>query len=245
MKFNVGDKVRIKEDLNEYNYFDIIPEMLKYAGKESVILNVNESTVFTSYDLEGIPHTWYNNALEPIGDTVTLYSDGNEVSTFSIKSIEEVPVRTRGFEIVSDEFRKHPDVDIQLPKRGTKKSAGYDICTPVDIIIPPNGISDAIQTDLKAYMLEDEVLEIVPRSSIGFKKGLMLINTVGIIDSDYYNNPDNDGNIGFKFKNLTDKAVEIKAGERILQGIFKKYLIIDDDDCDVIRIGGIGSTGIE
>ena len=245
-KFKIGDKVRIREDLNEYNFYDIIPNMLKYAGKESVISDKffgDENHI--EYFLEDIPYTWYSDSLEPIGDSVTLYSDGNEVSTFSIKSIEEVPVRTRGFEIVSDEFRKHPNVNIQLPKRGTKKSAGYDICTPVDIIIPPNGISDAIQTDLKAYMLEDEVLEIVPRSSIGFKKGLMLINTVGIIDSDYYSNPDNDGNIGFKFKNLTDKAVEIKAGERILQGIFKKYLTTDYDNCDIERMGGIGSTGIE
>lgn len=245
-KFKIGDKVRIRKDLNEYNFYDIIPDMLKYAGKESVISDKSfgdENHI--GYFLKGIPYTWHDDSLEPIGNTVTLYSDGNEVSTFSIKSIEEVPVRTRGFEIVSDEFRKHPNVDIQLPKRGTKKSAGYDICTPVDIIIPPNGISDAIQTDLKAYMLEDEVLEIVPRSSIGFKKGLMLINTVGIIDSDYYSNPDNDGNIGFKFKNLTDKAVEIKAGERILQGIFKKYLTTDYDDCNIERMGGIGSTGIE
>ena len=131
----------------------------------------------------------------------------------------------RGFRVVKDEFRKHPDVEIQLPKRGSKGSAGYDICTPVDIVIPPYGISEAIQTDIKAYMLDDEVLEIYPRSSIGFKKGLMLINTVGIIDSDYFSNPDNDGNIGFKFKNLTDKEVVIEAGTRILQGIFKKYLV--------------------
>lgn len=241
MKFNIGDKVRIREDLNEYNFHDIIPEMLKYAGKESVIIYVNVAS--SSYKLADIPYVWYNDSLEPVEDTITLCNDDNEISTFSIESMEEIPVKTRGFEVVSDKFRKHPYVDIQLPKRGTKKSAGYDICTPVDIIIPPDGISDAIQTDLKAYMLEDEVLEIVPRSSIGFKKGLMLINTVGIIDSDYYSNPDNDGNIGFKFKNLTDKTVEIKAGERILQGIFKKYLITDYDNCDIERMGGIGSTG--
>lgn len=244
-KFNIGDKVRIREDLNEYNFHDIIPEMLKYAGKESVIIGVDKSVLFTSYELADIPYAWYNDSLEPVEDTTTLCNDDNEVSTFSIESMEEMPIKTRGFEVVLDKFRKHPYVDIQLPKRGTKKSAGYDICTPVDIIIPPNGISDAIQTDLKAYMLEDEVLEIVPRSSIGFKKGLMLINTVGIIDSDYYSNTDNDGNIGFKFKNLTDKTVEIKAGERILQGIFKKYLTTDYDDCDIERMGGIGSTGIE
>lgn len=151
--------------------------------------------------------------------------------------------KIRGFEIVDDNFRKFLDVDIKLPQRGSKKSAGYDFCTPVDIIIPPNGVSDTIQTDIKVYMLDDEVLEIYPRSSLGFKKGLMLTNTVGIIDSDYYNNPSNDGNIGFKLKNLTDKEVVIKAGERVMQGIFKKYLITDNDNVTSIRTGGIGSTG--
>lgn len=148
----------------------------------------------------------------------------------------------RGFKIVKDEFRKHANVDIKSPQRGSKHSAGYDICTPIDIVIPPYGVSDAIQTDIKAYMLDDEVLQIVPRSSIGFKKGLMLINTVGVIDCDYYENPDNDGNIGFKLKNLTDKEVTIKAGERIMQGIFTKYLITDDDVANKDRLGGIGST---
>lgn len=148
----------------------------------------------------------------------------------------------RGFEIVKDEFRKHPNVNIKLPQRGSSKSAGYDICTPIDITIPPNGITDAIQTDLKVYMQDDEVLLIVPRSSLGFKKGLMLINTIGVIDSDYYENPDNDGNIRFKLKNLTDKEVTIKAGERIMQGIFVKYGTVDNDSCTTERIGGIGST---
>lgn len=148
----------------------------------------------------------------------------------------------RGFKIVIDGKRVHPDVEIQKPTRGSKYSAGYDIATPIDIIISPYGVSEAIQTDLKAYMLEDEVLQIVPRSSTGYKKNLMLINTIGVIDSDYYENPDNDGNIGFKFKNLTGKEVIIKAGEKVLQGIFTKYLITDDDCVDKERLGGIGST---
>ena len=151
-------------------------------------------------------------------------------------------MKIRGFEIVKDEFRKHKCVDIQKPSRGSIYSAGYDIRTPVDIIIPPNGISEVIQTDIKAYMLEDEVLTIVPRSSTGFNKCLMLINTIGVIDKDYYNNPDNDGNIGFKLKNLTNKEVSIKSGERIIQGIFTKYLTSDDDNCERDRVGGIGST---
>lgn len=155
----------------------------------------------------------------------------------------EVDIRSRGFEVVDDKYRKHPNVDIKIPKRGTKNSAGYDICSPIEIRIPAGGVSEAIQTDIKAYMKEDEVLEIYPRSSLGFKKGLMLINTVGIIDSDYYSNKDNDGNIGFKLKNLTDKEVVIEAGEKIMQGIFKKYLKVDNDNSTEERIGGVGSTG--
>lgn len=151
-------------------------------------------------------------------------------------------IKNRGFEVVDYKYRKHIDVDIQIPKRSTKNSAGYDICTPIKIIIPAGGISEAIQTDIKAYMLEDEVLEIYPRSSLGFKKGLMLINTVGVIDSDYYSNKDNDGNIGFKLKNLSDEEIVIEAGEKIMQGIFKKYLKVDDDNTLEERTGGIGST---
>ena len=149
----------------------------------------------------------------------------------------------RGFKVVKDECRKHPEVEIKLPKRGTKNSAGYDICTPVDILIPAHGFSEPIQTDIKAYMGEDEVLKIYPRSSIGFKKKLMLVNTTGIIDSDYYENPDNDGNIGFAFYNMSDVDVLIKAGERVLQGIFMKYLITENENADEVRTGGTGSTG--
>ena len=224
MTYNVGDKVRIRKDLN-FKGYEVTPTMRLDEGKTAEIIK-KDFDIFNqeySYQLkidgkESV-FNWYEYMFEPLENKI------------------------RGFEVISDEFRKHPNIEIKLPKRGSSKSAGYDICTPVDIIIPPNGISDAIQTDIKAYMLDDEYLEIVPRSSIGFKKGLMLINTCGIIDSDYYNNVDNDGNIGFKFKNLTNETVEIKAGERILQGIFKKYLTIDDDNCDVIRTGGVGSSG--
>ena len=224
MEFNLGDRVKIRKDLY-FKGYEVTPTMRLDEGKTAEIIK-KDFDIFNqeySYQLkidgkESV-FNWYEYMFEPLENKI------------------------RGFEVISDEFRKHPNIEIKLPKRGSSKSAGYDICTPVDIIIPPNGISDAIQTDIKAYMLDDEYLEIVPRSSIGFKKGLMLINTCGIIDSDYYNNVDNDGNIGFKFKNLTNETVEIKAGERILQGIFKKYLTIDNDDCDIIRTGGTGSTG--
>ena len=224
MEYNIGDKVRINQQLT-FKSYDVVKSMQICYNKIAEIIDKQYDSFNNDFiyqlKIDGVesPYNWYEYMFEPLENKI------------------------RGFEVISDEFRKHPDVDIKLPKRGSSKSAGYDICTPVDIIIPPNGISDAIQTDIKAYMLDDEYLEIVPRSSIGFKKGLMLINTCGIIDSDYYNNIDNDGNIGFKFKNLTNETVEIKAGERILQGIFKKYLTIDNDDCDIIRTGGVGSSG--
>ena len=161
--------------------------------------------------------------------------------------------RLRGFEQISQkqwdndfnnilemhqvDYKKH-----QLPKRGSKTSAGYDFFSPINEIIPAHGTAK-IPTGVKVFMQQDEVLMIYPRSSIGFKKKLMLVNTTGIIDSDYYENPDNDGNIGFAFYNMSDVDVLIKAGERVLQGIFTKYLITEDDNADEVRTGGTGSTG--
>lgn len=152
--------------------------------------------------------------------------------------------KNRGFELVDNKHRKHPDTDIKMPVRGTNRSAGYDICTPVEIVIPPRGESPVVFTDIKSYMKDDEVLSVYIRSSIGIKRGLILANTTGIIDADYYSNESNDGNIGFKLRNLTDEEVVIKPGERIIQGIFTKYLISDDDDpASKDRTGGVGSTG--
>ena len=151
-------------------------------------------------------------------------------------------MKIRGFEKVSDKFRKYPNVDIQLPKRGDSRSAGYDFYAPCDIVLQPNE-SILVFSDVKAYMEDDEVLLLFVRSSIGIKKGLVLSNGTGIIDSSYYNNPSNDGNIGIALKNTTDKIVEIKQGERIIQGIFVKYLTTDDDYVLYEnRIGGIGSS---
>ncbi len=150
----------------------------------------------------------------------------------------------RGFEVVEDKYRKHPECEIVLPQRSTLRSAGYDISTPVDIVIAPRSHSKVIFTDIKAYMQDDEVLTTHVRSSIGIKRGLVLANTTGIIDADYYANPDNDGNIGFMLRNLTDEEVLIKAGERVIQAIFIKYLTSDIDEVkSEQRLGGVGSTG--
>ena len=146
----------------------------------------------------------------------------------------------RYFEVVSDSFRKNPDVEIKLPTRGSKNSAGYDFYSPIDTVIPPNEMV-MIWTDVKASMYYDNALLIIPRSSMG-KHPIMISNTVGLIDSDYYGNESTDGNIGFRLFNLGTTPYEIKAGDRIGQGIFIKYGTVKDDNVTTERKGGFGST---
>ena len=145
----------------------------------------------------------------------------------------------RYFEIVKDEFRKNKG-EIKLPTRASKHSAGYDFYSPVDAIIQPNE-TVMIWTDVKAHMYYDNALLIIPRSSMG-KHPVMIANTVGLIDSDYYGNESTDGNIGFRLLNLGTTPYEIKAGDRIGQGIFIKYGTIKDDDTTETRTGGFGSS---
>ena len=145
----------------------------------------------------------------------------------------------RYFEVVKDEFRKNTG-KIKLPTRASKHSAGYDFYSPVDAIIQPNE-TVMIWTDVKAHMYYDNALLIIPRSSMG-KHPVMIANTVGLIDSDYYGNESTDGNIGFRLLNLGTTPYEIKAGDRIGQGIFIKYGTIKDDDTIETRTGGFGSS---
>lgn len=131
-----------------------------------------------------------------------------------------------------------------LPTRNDKGSAGYDFYTPKDIIIYPHQATK-FATNIKANMEEDEVLMIYVRSSIGIKKSLILANGTGIIDSSYYNNKDNEGNIMCVLYNYGDKMQVIKAGERVAQGVFLKYLRTDNDvPLNEERNGGIGSSGV-
>ena len=149
--------------------------------------------------------------------------------------------KIRGFEIAKGFENK----GINLPIRKTKYSAGYDIEAAEDVTIPSfkKGMAPTlIKTGIKAYMQDDEVLMLYNRSSNPKKKGLILANSVGIVDKDYYGNPDNDGHIMFAFYNIKDTDTEIKKGERIGQGIFEKYLVTDDDVAIGERKGGFGST---
>lgn len=147
-------------------------------------------------------------------------------------------MKKRGFEVVA----KYKDLGIELPKRKTSGSAGYDFESAVTIEIEPKKIA-FVSTGIKAFMPENEVLQMYPRSSLSFKKKLIKANGVGIIDSDYYNNPDNEGEIMLILYNFGDDLVIINKGERIAQGIFMQYLTIDDSETTVKRLGGFGSTG--
>ena len=131
---------------------------------------------------------------------------------------------------------------IQLPKRATKGSAGYDYFAPVDIVLKPNE-TVKIPTGIRCRMEEGWVLMNYPRSGLGFKFRLQLNNTVGIIDSDYYGSS-NEGHIMCRITNDSNegKTVEVKAGTGFIQGIFMEYGICEDDEADAVRDGGFGST---
>lgn len=128
---------------------------------------------------------------------------------------------------------------IRLPVRATSGSAGYDIVSPVSVRLEP-GEPQIIPTGLRCLMPHGTFLMIVPRSGLGFKYGLRLMNSVGIIDEDYAF-ADNEGHILLKM--TVDTGLDIQAGDRIAQAIFLQYGTTEDDDATTMRHGGLGSTG--
>lgn len=147
----------------------------------------------------------------------------------------------RFFEVIS-EFAELPKEERPiLPKRQTANSAGYDFYAIEDICVPPHGTVKG-RTGIKVHLPKDEHLECHIRSSYGIKHDLMLSNCVGIIDADYYNNPDNEGEIMVALRNFSDREFNIRRGERFMQGIFVKHYLTDNDNASGERIGGIGST---
>ena len=131
---------------------------------------------------------------------------------------------------------------IRLPARATSGSAGYDFFTPIQIELKP-GETVKIPTGIRVTMQPEWVLHLYPRSGLGFKYRLQLNNTVGIIDSDYFNS-DNEGHIFAKITNDSNegKTLKLQAGEGFMQGIFLEYGITEDDEADGVRNGGFGST---
>ena len=158
----------------------------------------------------------------------------------------------RFFEKISyEQFSKDLVADIyvydsyNLPVRATKFSAAYDFEAIFDFIIKPHE-SLKIPTGVKVSMYDDEVLLITVRSSMGFKYNVRMCNQIGVIDSDYYNSIDNEGHIWIKLMNEGDLDYIVKKGEKIAQGLFTKYMTVENDIVpDKIRLSGIGSTNKE
>lgn len=130
----------------------------------------------------------------------------------------------------------------ELPKRSTKNSCGYDFINPETVTINPSEIK-YVKTGVKAYFLPDEMLILANRSSNPKKKGLILVNGIGIVECDYADSDENEGELAFAFMNITNKPVTIEKGEKLGQGIFVKFLTTDDDNAEGKRCGGWGSTG--
>ncbi len=160
---------------------------------------------------------------------------------FEKVSFEQFKAGMEDYNFTENEIREMYK-NIQLPKRATKGSAGYDVHTPFAFTLKP-GETIKIPTGVRCRMDEDVVLFIYPRSGLGFKFRLQLNNTVGVIDSDYYGS-DNEGHIFVKITNDSNegKTVEIPEGGAFAQGIFTEYLITEDDDAEGVRNGGFGST---
>ena len=132
--------------------------------------------------------------------------------------------------------------EYNLPTRSTKHSAGYDFWAIEDIVIK-SGETVKIPTGVKVYMNTDEMLMLVVRSSMGFNHNVRLCNQVGIIESDYYNNESNEGHIWIRLQNHGDEDFIIKKGDAYIQGIFTKFLVVDNEDkIKTERAGGFGST---
>ena len=148
-------------------------------------------------------------------------------------------MKLRGFEKIT----KYAAIDFPMPERKTQKSAGYDFCLPEDVVLEP-GKLQLVPTGIKAYMQDGEYLGMHIRSSMAVKKRIMLVNNVGIIDADYYNNADNEGHIMLALLNTGSEALALPKGECVAQGIFYNYLVADGDaDSEkAVRGGGFGST---
>lgn len=147
--------------------------------------------------------------------------------------------------MVKFEKVKRMEEDIKLPERSTLNSAGYDFFALEDIIFNPESIT-RVFTGVKCELMPNQVLILANRSSNPSKKGLVLLNGIGVVDADYYGNPDNDGEIAFEFYNMLNEPVEIKKGEKLGQGLILAFDKTEDDFISnpyKTRSGGFGSTG--
>ena len=160
---------------------------------------------------------------------------------YKVTQVQYVKDRMAYVDIARCEAEKEY-LNIKRPQRSTKRSAGYDFYAPFDCTIKA-GESMMIPTGIQWFSKQNisYVLQLYPRSSLGFKYGLRFLNTIPVIDADYCD-AENQGHIMLKF--TVDKDLEIHAGDRLVQGIFLKYGLTEDDAADGSRFGGMGSTGV-
>jgi len=165
----------------------------------------------------------------------------NKFNKVSFKQYEMDNIR----ELIEEWELEKEWMDIKLPKRGTKFSAGYDLFAPFDFTLKP-GETILIPLGIRCELEKDKFLQIVPRSGLGFKYRLQLDNSLGVVDSDFFNSS-NEGHIMLKITNDSydkEKILLIKQGDGIAQGIILPYFLTEDDDLDYKpeRNGGFGST---
>jgi dUTP pyrophosphatase len=224
----------ILKDITDFDDYiscrvDFGDDWWQYAGQELELIptgGIIDESCGIIPDTDGLILPYDSKCL---ADCQTWYPGGKLFASHGAR-----PRKTRGFEAVTG-------YSPVLPKRSTAKSAGYDISVIGEAIVQP-GQTVVFNTGLKAYMQDDEVLQIHIRSSVGIKRNLVLSNGTGIIDADFYNNPDNEGHIRIAVTNIGNEPQLVNGGKPIAQGIFVKYLTTDDDCADRERLGGIGST---
>lgn len=159
-------------------------------------------------------------------------------------------VKIRGFEKVSlgqwikDGGTVESYDTIELPKRYSANSAGYDFHSPIAFTLKA-GEEIKIPTGVKVYMPSNEWIMIIPRSSMGFKYYMRLSNTLACGDSDYHDNPENEGHYWIKIRNEGTVTMSVAVGDRFAQGIFLDYLLADNDNANQERKGGLGSTNTQ
>lgn len=139
-------------------------------------------------------------------------------------------------------IQAYRDRNVPLPQRKTAASAGYDLSAAERVVIAPGKVA-LVPTGLKAYMEKGEFLALSVRSSLALKRQLMLANGVGIVDADYVDNPENEGHIMVALYNGSAAEAVIEQGERVAQGIFLHYGLVEGDQASGGREGGFGSTG--
>ena len=163
------------------------------------------------------------------------------IASFEKVSYNQLIEDLKNFNFEEDKIRYIYD-NINLPKRATENSAGYDFYLPFDISLKPNEAL-TIPTGIRVRIASSWVLQIYPKSGLGFKYQLALSNTVGIIDADYYNAL-NEGHILIKLvnKSVSGETLTLAKGKGFAQGVFLEYGITMDDNVEDIRTGGFGST---